>query len=48
MPVYAICDKARQNAITRAMKKFWEVTRKKCELLATVWLAGKEVNFSMV
>ena len=29
MPVYAICDKARQNAITRAMKKFWEVTRKK-------------------
>ena len=26
---YAICDKARQNAITRAMKKFWEVTRKK-------------------
>ena len=29
MPVYAIKDKARQNAITRAMKKFWEVTRKK-------------------
>ena len=26
---YAIKDKARQNAITRAMKKFWEVTRKK-------------------
>ena len=26
---YPFGDKARQNAITRAMKKFWEVTRKK-------------------
>ena len=29
MPGYASVTKARQNAITRAMKKFWEVTRKK-------------------
>ena len=28
MPGYPFGDKARQNAITRAMKKFWEVTRK--------------------
>ena len=28
---YAICDKARQNAITRAMKKFWEEVRKSQE-----------------